>query len=194
MSVITLDLTPPQTPGIYRLTVNAYHRMIDAGIFDEDDHVELIDGELRAMPPLNAGHAGKNKRLNRLLSQRVGELALVAVQDPLTLAPRSEPEPDLMLLRPRGDYYEDANPTPADTLLVIEISDSSLRYDRNTKIPLYASHQIPEVWLIDIKNRELEVYRDPGPQGYRQILMPDVDQVIAPLLLPNVEIAVRELW
>ena len=77
------------------------------------------------MPPINAGHAGKNKRLNRLFSRRVGERALIAVQDPLTLRPHSEPEPDLMLLRPRDDYYEGENPTPADTLLVIEVSDSS---------------------------------------------------------------------
>ena len=85
---------------IFRLGVDRYHQMIDAGIFDEDDRVELIDGELRAVPPIKPDHAGKNKRLNRLLTLRAGEDAVVSVQDPLTLAPHSEPEPDLMLLRP----------------------------------------------------------------------------------------------
>lgn len=105
-------------PGRYRLKVDAYHWMIAAGIFAEDERVELIEGELRVMPPINAEHAGKNKRLNRLFSARLAELAAarasVAVQDPLTLPERSEPEPDLMLLRPRADFYEGANPTPAD--------------------------------------------------------------------------------
>jgi Uma2 family endonuclease len=168
--------------------------MIDAGIFNEDDHVELINGELRAMSPINAGHAGKNKRLNRLFSVRVGEQALVAVQDPLTLPEHSEPEPDIMLLRPRDDYYEGANPTPADVLLVVEVSDSSLRYDRDTKVPLYASHNIPEVWLMDLKNQRLAIYRDPGSEGYRQILIPEKNQVVAPVMLPAVKIKFSELW
>lgn len=194
MSATTLDHSVPTGVGVYRLTVNAYHRMIDAGIFDKDDHVELIDGELRTMSPINASHAGKNKRLNRLFSVRVGERALVAVQDPLTLPEHSEPEPDLMLLRPRNDYYEGTNPTPEDVLLVVEVSDSSLRYDLETKVPLYASHGIPEIWLIDLRNRRLLVYRDPGPEGYRQVLIPDMSQTLAPVSLPGVEIQSSELW
>ncbi len=194
MSATTLDCSDPTDSGVYRLTVDAYHRMIDAGIFNEDDRVELINGELRTMAPINAGHAGKSKRLNRLFSVRVGDQALVAVQDPLTLPEHSEPEPDLMLLRPRDDYYEGATPMPEDVLLVVEISDSSLRYDRDTKIPLYASHKIPEVWLIDLQNRRLMIYRDPGFEGYRQILIPDKNQVVAPVMLPGVEIRFSELW
>lgn len=181
-------------PSTYRLTVDVYHRMIEAGIFAEDDRVELIEGELRAMPPINAGHAGKNKRLNQLFSRRAQDLAIVAVQDPLTLPEHSEPKPDLMLLRPRDDFYEHTNPTPSDTLLVVEIADTSLSYDRNTKVPLYAAHGIPEVWLIDLKRRRIEVYRDPGPEGYRQILLPDREQFIAPVLLPEVPIQIAELW
>jgi Uma2 family endonuclease len=181
-------------PAAYRLTVAAYHRMIEAGIFAEDDRVELIEGELRAMPPINAGHAGKNKRLNQLFSRRAQDLAIVAVQDPLTLPEHSEPEPDLMLLRPRDDFYEGTNPTPADTLLVVEIADTSLRYDRNTKLPLYARHGVPETWLIDLKRRRIELHRDPGPDGYRQVLLPDRAQFIAPVLLPEMRIQVAELW
>ena len=194
MTVVAARPDAPAAPSTYRLPVDAFHRMIAAGIFAEDDRVELIEGELRAMPPINAEHAGKNKRLNQLFSQRAQGQAIVAVQDPLTLPEHSEPEPDLMLLRPRDDFYEHANPTPADTLLVIEIADSSLRYDRDVKVPLYAAHGVPETWLIDLKHRRLEVYRDPGPAGYRQRRRPDPDQTIAPVLLPALRIAVSDLW
>lgn len=183
-----------QTRPVFRLSVDAYHRMIDAGVFDADDRVELIDGELRAMPPIKSDHAGKSKRLNRLLTLGAGDDALVAVQDPLTLQPRSEPEPDLMLLRPRQDYYEGANPTPADTLLVIEICDSSLRYDQEVKVPLYAAHGVPEVWLVDLPHRRLEIYREPGPDGYRLMLRPDAGEVITPALLPGLRIPVADIW
>jgi Uma2 family endonuclease len=194
MPVAETQAPAAQTRPVFRLSVDAYHRMIDAGVFDADDRVELIDGELRAMPPIKSDHAGKNKRLNRLLTLGAGDDALVAVQDPLTLQPRSEPEPDLMLLRPREDFYEGANPTPADTLLVIEIGDSSLRYDREVKVPLYAAHGVPEVWLVDLPHRRLEIYREPGPDGYRLMLRPDASEVITPALLPGLRIAVADIW
>lgn len=163
------ETRPPsiEHPPVFLLAVDAYHRMIEAGIFDADDRVELINGEPRAMPPIEADHAGKNKRMNDLLTMRAGRKALVAVQDPLTLQQHSEPEPDLMLLRARDDFYQRENPTPADTLLVVEIADSSLRHDPEVKIPLYAAPKIPEVWLIDLKHQRLELFRDPGPDGYR---------------------------
>lgn len=194
MPVVEAEPTLAEARPIFRLGVEAYHQMIHAGIFGEDDRVELIDGELRAMPPINPDHAGKTNRLNRLLTLRVGDTGLVSVQNPLTLAPRSEPEPDLMLLRPRGDFYEGANPTPADTLLVIEICDTSLRYDREIKVPLYAAHGVPEVWLVDLQHRRLELYREPGSDGYRLLLRPDPSEVLAPLLLPNLRIRVDDIW
>ena len=179
---------------VFRLGVDAYHQMIDNGIFDEDDRVELIEGGLRAMRPIKPDHAGKNNRLNRLLNQRVGDAALVTVQNPLTLPPHSEPEPDLMLLRPRDDFYERANPTPNDTLLVIEICDSSLRYDQEVKAPLYAAHGVPEVWLVDLQHRRLEIYREPGTDGYRLILRPDATEVVSPVLLPGLRVPVKDIW
>ncbi|WPL17525.1 hypothetical protein Thiowin_02550 [Thiorhodovibrio winogradskyi] len=194
MAVVVAEPTLEEARPIFRLGVDTYHQMISTGLFDEDDRLELIDGELRAMTPINPDHAGKNKRLNRLLNQRVGDKALVAVQDPLTLAPHSEPEPDLMLLRPRDDYYEGANPTPADTLLVIEICDSSLRYDREVKVPLYAAQGVPEVWLVDLQHRRLELYREASADGYRLMLRPAPGEVVAPVLLPDVRLRVDELW
>ena len=194
MPVVEPQPTPAELHPVFRLGVDAYHRMIDAGVFDEGDRVELIDGELRAMPPIKPDHAGKNKRLNRLLTLAAGDDAIVAVQDPLTLRPRSEPEPDLMLLRPRADFYESANPTPADTLLLIEISDTSPRYDREVKVPLYAAHGVPEVWLIDLPHRRLEMYREPGADGYRLLLRPEPTEVVTPVLLPGLRIPVAALW
>lgn len=194
MAVVVAEPTLEEVRPIFRLGVDTYHQMISTGLFDEDDRLELIEGELRAMTPINPDHAGKNKRLNRLLSQRVGDAALVAVQDPLTLAPHSEPEPDLMLLRPRDDFYEGANPTPADTLLVIEICNSSLRYDREVKVPLYAAQGVPEVWLVDLQHRRLELYRDASADGYRLMLRPAPGEVIAPVLLPNVRLCVDDIW
>lgn len=194
MPVVAAQPSPTEAHPIFRLGVDAYHKMIRAGIFDEDDRVELIDGELRAMPPIKPDHAGKNNRLNRLLSLRAGDAALVSVQNPLTIRPRSEPEPDLMLLRPRDDFYEGANPTPADTLLVIEICDSSLRYDREVKVPLYAANGVPEVWLIDLQQQRLELYREPVSDGYRVLLRPEPSESVAPLLLPSLRIGVNEIW
>lgn len=194
MQTVEPQPSPAELRPVFRLGVDAYHRMIDAGVFDEDDRVELIEGELHAMPPIKLDHAGKHKRRNRLLTLAAGSEALVAVQDPLTLPPRSEPEPDLMLLRPREDFYERANPTPADTLLVIEICDSSVRYDREVKVPLYAAHGVPEVWLVDLPQRRPEIYREPGPEGYRLMLRPDATEVVSPVLLPSLCIAVADIW
>jgi len=194
MPVAKAQPTLADARPVFRLGVDAYHQMIDNGIFDQDDRVELIEGELRAMPPIKPDHAGKTNRLNRLLNLRVGDQALVTVQNPLTLPPHSEPEPDLMLLRPRDDFYERANPTPKDTLLVIEICDSSLRYDQEVKVPLYAAHGVPEVWLVDLQHRRLEIYREPGTDGYRLILRPDPTEVIAPVLLPSLRVPVKDVW
>lgn len=99
-----------------------------------------------------------------------------------------------MLLRPRDDFYENVNPTPADTFLVIEISDASLNYDREVKVPLYASAGVPEVWLFDLKHRRLELYRDPGADGYPLVMRPDPRDTVSPLLLPNVQLRVDEIW
>jgi len=190
------SLTHPWEAGVsrYRITVEDYHRMIEAGILDENDRLELIEGDLTSMPPISPRHAGKTTRLNRLLSQIAGGSALVSVQNPLMLGQHSEPDPDLMLLKPREDFYEHSNPVPADVLLVVEVADTSLDYDRDTKIPLYAAHGIPEVWLVDLQRSRIEIHRDPGPEGYRQILLPDTEQTIAPVSLPDVVIRVSELW
>lgn len=194
MTVIELERQARAEAPVHRLTVDDWHRMIAAGIFNESDRIELIDGELRTMPPIGPSHAGKGKQLVALLTRGLEGRAILAVQDPLALARHSEPEPDLMLLRPRADFYQTAHPTPADTLLVIEVADSWLTFDRETKVPLYAHHGVPEVWLLDLKARRLEVYRDPGPEGYARVWYPRPDDALAPELLPELVIHGRDLW
>lgn len=152
----------------HRLTVAQYHRMGEAGILRADARVELINGEIIDMAPTGSRHAGTVIQLAHILRQALDQNAQIAVQSPLVLNDESEPEPDLAVLRPRADFYKSSHPGPGDVLLLIEVADSSLRYDRLIKVPLYARHGIPEVWLVDLEGRRVSRFTDPGPQGYRR--------------------------
>jgi Uma2 family endonuclease len=148
-----------------RFTVDEYHRMGEAGILREDDRVELIDGEVVQMTPIGSRHAGCVKRINHLLTTRLRERAVVAVQDPVLLGRHSEPQPDVMVLRPRPDFYSDSHPSASDVWLLIEVSDTTAQFDRTVKVPLYARAGIVEVWLVDLEADSVEVYRRPAPDG-----------------------------
>jgi Uma2 family endonuclease len=148
-----------------RFTVDEYHRMGEAGILREDDRVELIDGEVVQMTPIASRHAGCVKRINHLLTTRLRERAVVAVQDPVLLGRHSEPQPDVMVLRPRPDFYSDSHPSASDVWLLIEVSDTTAQFDRTVKVPLYARAGIVEVWLVDLEADSVEVYRRPAPDG-----------------------------
>jgi Uma2 family endonuclease len=150
-----------------RFNVADYHRMGEAGILSEDDRVELIDGEIIEMTPLGSPHSGRVKQLNYLLTRVVGEHAIVAAQDPVILDDRSEPEPDLALLRPRPDFYKESHPQPADVLLLIEVADTSLEKDRRVKVPLYARHGIPETWIVDTEHRCVLRFAEPRDGHYQ---------------------------
>src|SRR5579862_9904434 len=132
------------------LTVAEYHRMGEVGILTEDDRVELIEGELIAMSPIGSEHSGTVNALTHTLVLAVEDRAVVAVQNPVQLDDLSEPRPDFALLKPRDDYYRRSTPRPDDVLLLIEVADSSLAYDRNVKRSLYAWHGIPEFWIVNI--------------------------------------------
>jgi Uma2 family endonuclease len=140
--------------------------MARAGILRPGDRVELIEGEIIDMAPIGSRHAAAVKRIARALDRSIGEGAIVSVQNPVRLDQFSEPQPDIALLRPRADFYAGAHPGAADVLLIVEVADSSLGYDRDNKLPLYAHHGIPEVWLVDVENRNFTVYREPQPDGY----------------------------
>jgi len=152
----------------YRWSVEDYHKLT-AGILNEDARVELIDGELVQMAPIGSLHAGKLERLRRLIERAVGNSVLVFSQNPVVLDKDSEPQPDIAVLRPRADGYETAHPRPEDILLLIEVADSSVQYDREIKIPLYARHGIPEVWLFDLQEKRLEVCHEPENGEYRHV-------------------------
>ena len=177
----------------HRWTVAEYHRMAEVGLLHEDSRVELIDGEIIEMAPIGSFHGGNVNRFIRLFSKVVGDKAIIAAQNPVVLSGYAEPQPDLAILRWRGDDYEQSSPHPEDVLLLVEVSDSTLRYDRDVKIPLYASHGIPEVWLLDIQNRQLEIYREPINGVYQQRDCRRAGQ-IAPILCPDAVIDLAELF
>ena len=165
---MTLQLAQPRL-NTFRLNVSQYHQMSEAGIFSENDKVELINGEIIEMSPIGRRHTACVNRLNSVFPQLLGKKVIVAVQNPIILNNLSEPEPDIALLQPRADFYESGHPQPQDIFLLIEVADSSLEYDRDVKIPLYASSGITEVWLVDIYEQVIIVYRYPSENGYSDI-------------------------
>ena len=176
------------------LTLDEYHTIGAAGVLKEDDRIELIEGEMIEMAPIRSRHLAKVTRLARLLSQCVGNQAIISVQNPIALPPHNEPQPDLALLTPRADDYEGKLPGADDTLLVIEVADTTLAYDRDAKMPIYARHGFAEAWLVDIQGRSLSILLEPGEKGYRRLLTPSRNETITPSLLPTVFIQLADLW
>lgn len=173
----------------HRFTVEEYHRMGAAGIFSEDDRVELIEGEIVEMSPIGSRHAACVDRLNHLFSQRAGERTIVRVQNPIRLSGHSEPQPDLALLRPRLNFYAHAHPSPEDVLLVVEVAETLADYDREVKVPLSARAGIPEVWLAELDAEKIEVYRQPGPHGYQEVQTVRRGQQLFPQAFPELALA-----
>jgi Uma2 family endonuclease len=178
----------------HRLTVTDFHRMGEAGILHEDDRVELIEGELIDMAPIGSRHASKVIQLTALFNALLSGRAIVSPQNPVRLGTYSEPQPDIAILRFRDDYYAAALPQPEDVLLLVEVADTTLQYDRDIKMPLYARHGIPEVWLVDVQHERVEMYLEPGSDGYRHIHRPDNTEQIAPSLLPDLFLRLSDLW
>jgi Uma2 family endonuclease len=176
------------------ITVAEYHRMGEVGILGERDRVELIEGELVAMSPIGSYHTGTVNKLNHSLVHAVGEHAIVSVQNPVRLDDLSEPQPDFALLKSRPDFYQDTPAQPADVLLLIEVADTSLNYDRAVKRALYARHAIPEFWIVDLTSGEVEICRDPKPDGYAAVQRVGRDGAAEPELLPGVRIQVSTLF
>src|SRR6266487_355884 len=139
-------------PQRHAVSAQEYLRMGDAGVFAPDARLELIEGEIVEMAPIGSRHAGAVKALNRLFSRLVGDQAVVSVQDPVIIGDRSVPQPDLALLKPRADSYSGAHPTAADVLLMVEVADTTLPFDMDTKVPLYARSGIAEVWVVDLQD------------------------------------------
>ncbi len=177
----------------YLFTRAEYHRLAEAGVLGEDDRVELIEGEILEMSPIGRRQWACVDRLSHLFVRAVGNEAIVHVQNPVPLNERSEPEPDLTLLRFRADFYASADPTPADVLLVVEVADSSVEYDRQVKAPLYARTGIPELWLLDLGRDHLVVYREPSGSGYGTTRVLRRGETISPVAFPDLVIPVVDL-
>ncbi len=166
-----------------RFTVHEYHRMAEAGILHEDDRVELIEGEVSEMSPIGARHASVVRNLNRLLGRQVSGEFLVDVQNPVRLDEGNEPEPDLAVIRMRD--YRGSLPGPEDVLLLIEVSDTTLSYDRNVKLPLYARSGIPEVWVVDLTDEIVERHTGPSGEIYRHLERVRRGETLASAGLPD---------
>lgn len=176
-----------------RFSVAEYEQMAAAGILKEGDRLELIAGEIVEMPPIGSNHADGTNRLNRLITRQVGDDVIVSVQNPIRLDPHSEPQPDIALLRPRSNYAE-ALPTAFDVILLIEVSDSSLGYDRGTKLPRYAAALIPEVFIMDIGGQALEAHSEPRDGAYRLVRRVGRGQALQSVALPALTLRVDDLF
>jgi len=176
-----------------RFTVGEYHRMGEAGIFTEDDRVELIDGEIVQMTPIGSRHAACVKRLIRLLATAVGDRAVLGAQDPVVLGPDSEPQPDVTLARPRPDFYAGGHPGPGDVWLLVEVTDTTAPFDRTVKVPLYARAGIPEVWLVDLAGQSVEIYRQPSGGAYADVQRTARGQHLTCEAFPDVSLRVDEI-
>ena len=153
----------------YHFTTAEFERMGKVGIFAKDARLELIEGEIIEMSPIGSRHAACVKFLSRFLNRTLGDEALVSTQDPIRINDFSEPQPEVALLRLRDDFYKDAHPTPADVLLVVEVADTTVEYDRQIKAPLYAKAGIAEYWLVNLPDEQIEIYARPENGAYQLV-------------------------
>jgi len=173
-------------------TVDAYQRLAEVGLLQEDERVELIDGQVVEMPPIGERHASCVRRLIRLFARHVLDLAVIDAQNPVVLGQRDAPQPDVTLLEPRVDAYA-RHPRAEDILLVIEVADTTVAYDRDVKLPLYARVGIPEAWLVDLDGDRIQVCREPAAGRYASVRTLSRGSRITPLRFPNMTVSADDL-
>jgi Uma2 family endonuclease len=177
-----------------RFTVDDYYRMGDAGILGPDDRVELINGEILTMSPIGSRHMVCVDRATAVFAPTlVAKKAILSIQNAVWISEITMPQPDVLLLKPQEDYYAGRFRKPADVLLLIEVSDTTLRRDRNVKLPLYAAAGVSEVWIEDLKHELLLVYRDPAGSAYSTCLTFKHGESVSPLALPDMLVSVDDL-
>jgi len=173
-------------------TVEEYYKMAEVGIIPPDARVELINGEIIEMSPIKSNHAGHVRRINAFLNRVLAERAIIDIQNPIYISPNIEPQPDIMILKLSPDFYTARHPKPEDVYLLIEVADSSVRYDQETKLPLYAHAGIAEVWILNLKKRCIQLYRHPQNGVYTvQEMAQDDDMLHLPFF--NVAIEASDL-
>lgn len=191
--MVVVSMSPDVQERLRRISVDEYHRIVEAGILGEDENVQLIDGVLVAMTPQGRRHAFVIQELTRLLVLALGENYRVLTQLPLALGPDSEPEPDLAVLR--AEDAASSTHHPGTAALVIEVADESLRFDRGTKAPLYARAGIPEYWIVNLSETAIEVHRDPDPASacFRSISQHPGGEAVAARSVPGVVVDLVKL-
>lgn len=178
-----------------RFTVDDYYRMAAAGVFREDERVELIDGEIIEMSPAGSRHAGGVNGIATLLNERKANSPfIISVQNPVRLDDGTEPQPDIAVLRRRDDYYTKSHPTPADVLLVIEVADSSLVMDLGAKVRTYARAGIPEYWVFDLVHNEIVRHAQPEGGTYREVRRIPPDEFVSLAACPLIAVCFSEIF
>ncbi len=179
----------------YKFTAEQYQLMGKVGVFHPEARVELINGEIITMTPIGLKHAVTINRLTRFLVKNVDEAGIVSIQNSFRIPDYSEPEPDILILKPREDFYSGKFPLPEDILLIIEVADSSLRYDQTTKLSLYAEQNISEYWIANLERDILEIYRQPQNKTYLKQTLIDVPHIIfAPLAFPEMKMTLKVIY
>jgi Uma2 family endonuclease len=189
MGEMAVEFKPPTRP----ITVADFKKMCESGILKPDERVELVDGELIALPRMNAPHASIVARVTSVLMRRLGEATLVWAQLPLVVSEFSQPQPNVTLLRLRDDYYSSRLPEPDDQFALIEVSDSMLPYDRGAKLRIYAKAGIADYWIIDVNGGTIEICREPHELGYGSRTVVTKGSSVAFAVFPDVVFTVDEL-
>jgi Uma2 family endonuclease len=174
-------------------TTDEYYRMAEVGILTPDERVELIEGEIIRMSPIGLRHAARVNRATDLFTLKFRGKATVTVQNPVHLNQYNAPQPDILLLKHREDYYASKRPSPEDTLLLLEVSDTTLGFDLNVKTPIYAATGVPEVWIADLRKNVIRVFRNPEAGQYRTVLTFSGDDALSVLAFPDVVFKASDL-
>lgn len=169
-------------------SISDFDRMAERGLFDEDAHIELIEGEFFDMAPIGSRHASIVSFLASALIKQLSDCAIVRIQDPVRLGDLSVPQPDLAVVKPKSDFYRTRHPEAHDILLLIEVADSSAGYDLKTKIPLYAKYEIPECWLIDIDKKTTTRFNEPHENAYKTQHIYHAEESVKSILFDNLSI------
>ncbi|WP_254923641.1 Uma2 family endonuclease [Pseudanabaena sp. SR411] len=187
-------ITPNSTSNVHKFTVQQYELIVEAGIFAESDRLELINGEIRVMSPIVRKHAVCVAKATKNFERKLGDRTIIWTQNPILLSNYLQPQPDLAILKWRDDFYAEALPTPDDILLIIEVADSTIAYDRDVKSPLYAANRIPEMWLFDVNKKVVEGYSQPSASGYKRMQRYEQNDTLAMIALPNIVFSWEEIF
>lgn len=180
-------------PRRLRFTVDEYYKMIELGMLRDYEKAEIIEGELIQKMPIGKKHSAVVEKLNEILRDRLGKSVSLRNQQPVRFSDYNEPEPDLAVLKRREDFYSDRKPIPKDVLLLIEVSDATLKYDRDTKLALYAEAEIPEVWIVNLPNDIVEIHEKPSVGIYQLTKIFKRGEQIESGILPDLKLEVNEI-